>query len=654
MELSGQALLGFLDKGPREVSGDSEVYGEKITRLNFDSDFQSRVASTSFSFAGFTFRGVRVEIDSRGFNEIEFDFTGSEWVDCEFIYRVKSGSSLNFDGHFYSSKIDLLIVPHLENLRISSRVSDCSVSISSRARVDELEFNGALFTNLKSFEFLDDMVISRILMRNTVLSTEQYFERILLDCASFQSFDSILALNFKISSTVSEFIAVNTSFYRKYSIPQKFIDLSKLYFSNVVLSDDLVIDEGLGPNSDVYIDSVSVDGEISIIIPEEGVKSLHISSVVNSNLLLFKNGITVREDARLIDVECPVEICGEFSAGNAIFIENLKISEGERSVFGSQLKSALFEFSSPVINGRLVLPGMVNSKCIEMSGVSIGSDGVFQGSGSYSSDQGIYIEFNEVDRRAVLDFRRSTFDKSVTVEFVNSSQLAFSSFDFSESIFTDLYIENVKLNCIPNFIGATFKDKPVIGKIYSSRFYDDRVDIDVYSESGEIDKNAYLKALTMKNLAEENKDHHKVLAYHGAEMRARRFNTMSCPASIFDFLFSIMSNYGQSIGRPIILLAAVFIIFFSAYWSFLSQSGSACGVHEVLVYTASSPMSFIPDAKEANKNFVNLCVLNGADISLDVKDKIFGFYTLSKLQGFLSVVCLFLLFLALRNRFRIG
>ena len=62
----------------------------------------------------------------------------------------------------------------------------------------------------------------------------------------------------------------------------------------------------------------------------------------------------------------------------------------------------------------------------------------------------------------------------------------------------------------------------------------------------------------LKELAESNKDHRKALKFHADEMRAKRWHKYGAFASVLDLMFDKISNYGQSLMRPV--LALIFII----------------------------------------------------------------------------------------------
>jgi hypothetical protein len=160
--------------------------------------------------------------------------------------------------------------------------------------------------------------------------------------------------------------------------------------------------------------------------------------------------------------------------------------------------------------------------------------------------------------------------------------------------------------------------------------------------------------MKLKEIAEDNKDHHKVLELHAKEMRARRWHTMGRRASITDWMYEFFSNYGQSMSRPIYSLGAL-ILSFSLIFQYLAQDkeSSIKGVFEriinisywdSLVFSTVNSFSILSIQKAAQKDYIATYL---SDLNYSLVNTLVG------LEGFLALPCLFLIGLALRNRFKI-
>jgi uncharacterized protein YjbI with pentapeptide repeats len=145
------------------------------------------------------------------------------------------------------------------------------------------------------------------------------------------------------------------------------------------------------------------------------------------------------------------------------------------------------------------------------------------------------------------------------------------------------------------------------------------------------DKNGATRLRRLKELAENNKHHEAGLRFHADEMRAKRWNETGYFASWLDMLFSIFSNYGQSIWRPVAGL--VLFAFASPFladilqkiWEFMGLP-----IDKELVKTAiRNILSFLPGSRSA-------------EISIS-----------SLILQLVAFIFLFLIGLGLRNRFRI-
>ena len=114
------------------------------------------------------------------------------------------------------------------------------------------------------------------------------------------------------------------------------------------------------------------------------------------------------------------------------------------------------------------------------------------------------------------------------------------------------------------------------------------------------------------------------------------------------FLFEKLSNYGRSELRPLVWLT-VFWLFFAGLYVGLSDA--ACRmcigdrISSALIFSAGQMLPFVPSAREARLAWENVLFLG---------DRLpGGIYVLTFTQSIMAVGLLFLLGLALRNRFKL-
>jgi hypothetical protein len=146
-----------------------------------------------------------------------------------------------------------------------------------------------------------------------------------------------------------------------------------------------------------------------------------------------------------------------------------------------------------------------------------------------------------------------------------------------------------------------------------------------------IDNHDAVRLRRLKVLAEQNKHHEAALRFHADEMRAERWHKTKGPAACLDVLFDILSNYGQSIWRPVVGLGALIILSpFAA--EVLAKAGEiivSWGIDKAALKTAiQNSLPFLPASRSTSS-------------------------LLSTLHQLGAFVFIFLIGLGLRNRFRV-
>lgn len=157
------------------------------------------------------------------------------------------------------------------------------------------------------------------------------------------------------------------------------------------------------------------------------------------------------------------------------------------------------------------------------------------------------------------------------------------------------------------------------------------------------DKEAILRRL--KELAEGSRHHEAALNFFALERRAKRWHQLSKAASALEWVYDALSQYGQSIGRPILGLVVTLAVF-AALYAFASDTGQPHGLLAANAALASvtNTLPFVPAALDIRREvFDDLFIRDVPEIVQAVR----------LLNGLLGFVFLFLIGLGLRNRFRL-
>lgn len=167
------------------------------------------------------------------------------------------------------------------------------------------------------------------------------------------------------------------------------------------------------------------------------------------------------------------------------------------------------------------------------------------------------------------------------------------------------------------------------------------------------DKRDVERVRRLKEIAETNKDHHKTIEFHVQEFKANRWIGPQKKSVLFtECLFDLFSDYGRSEKRPLISLIALWLLFcpIYAYSSAINQtndklsSAFTSALGDSLVYSFSQMLPLVPSSRSARSE--SATALFGGETPSWI-------YALTGTQSIMAFVLVFLLGLALRNRFRI-
>ncbi|MEH6630199.1 MAG: pentapeptide repeat-containing protein [Halopseudomonas aestusnigri] len=256
-------------------------------------------------------------------------------------------------------------------------------------------------------------------------------------------------------------------------------------------------------------------------------------------------------------------------------------------------------------------------------------------------------------RGEIICFDNAEFEQSLSLQnagFTDSIKV----FSFRYSIFSkNLTLPILKLNCVLDLRNTKFNTQMMLHDLKCTlQTKTKRWRIIQFQIAADIEDISRLRRL--KEISESNKNHEGALEFHADEMRAKRWHTSGRLASILDLMFDKISNYGQNILKSFFFLLFSNICFSLLYFvmnmcmAFIHNPG--CNVRtegrfwDALDITFYNSIPFVPITRTIGAAGIEN--LFGDDIP-----NWFGIAASS--QGLISIVCLFLVGLGLRNRFRI-
>lgn len=155
------------------------------------------------------------------------------------------------------------------------------------------------------------------------------------------------------------------------------------------------------------------------------------------------------------------------------------------------------------------------------------------------------------------------------------------------------------------------------------------------------------KIRKLKSFAEENKDNRKTLELHILEMKSARWRSNKKASNLFlEFLFDIFSDYGRSEKRPLVTLFGLGCCFAPIY-TISATNTKLCFLDKLsnsLTLSYSQMLPLLQSSKAAQLSAGKQ--LYGGEIPNIV-------FILGGIQNITSLILIFLIGLALRNRFRI-
>lgn len=264
-----------------------------------------------------------------------------------------------------------------------------------------------------------------------------------------------------------------------------------------------------------------------------------------------------------------------------------------------------------------------------------------QGTGLFS------FNLNEKCTVECLRFENANFGGNVKIDVFGSDYI--TGFNFRGTAIKGWFVLRGQFGCIPDLRDSELSRNVALHEVYlkpsiKSVFYR-------WPQKGRRigDGGNEAKLTKLKEIAEINKHHSKALEFHAWEMRAKRWRTNGVLRSFLDGMFSLTSDYGQSILRPTAFYFSINLVFFAVYLAFAQNALQKCLVSLVLStinFTFSNSLPFI----QASKRVKDIWLEKTYPSPETVPEIVFS---LMGVHGVLSFVCLFLIGLGLRNVFRI-
>ena len=235
----------------------------------------------------------------------------------------------------------------------------------------------------------------------------------------------------------------------------------------------------------------------------------------------------------------------------------------------------------------------------------------------------------------------SSFEGIIGVKEASIFSFEHSNFDHSIKLSSD-----ERFGCILDFVATRLAHPlPLHGIECTFRRVKDTIFWNLIEITKAVDPDDGQRLRRLKEIAETNKDQGRALEYKILEMQAARFYTTPTTHLPLEFIYWMLGDYGRSLIRPFWWLVLSWFVLASMYVSlgtrtYQSQLTDLAG----LTLSARQILPFLP---------------SGSDAMTSAKEILYGdhfpdhFFLIAFAQTIFSGILIFLIGLALRNRFRI-
>lgn len=263
---------------------------------------------------------------------------------------------------------------------------------------------------------------------------------------------------------------------------------------------------------------------------------------------------------------------------------------------------------------------------------------------------GDHIEFTNIESRGSI-----TFDGFNKMQFAGMARFTDSKFfgpaSFRNRIFSQVsYWTNSEFHSTTSFLGCDFFEPP---NFHGAQFHEDTNWTDTAFKQGNetSPQDATRSWRVLRQAMIEIHDYENELRFFAYELRAKQRYVGISRRALY-FAYQLLSNYGQSVARPIYALAALSLSALISYgWIGFCWNSCQCQwkhienqLPELISFTISSGLPFIGQSRLAAELATKLT---------SKEDMLAWLYIASAFHGILSAIFIFLVLLGIRNRLRI-
>jgi hypothetical protein len=323
-----------------------------------------------------------------------------------------------------------------------------------------------------------------------------------------------------------------------------------------------------------------------------------------------------------------------------------------RTTFGEgdvYFRSATFGEGDVGFNGAIFGEGDVSFSGATFSGSDVDFSGATFGDGDVDFSNARFdkndVHFIEATfGKGHLDFESAFFAGQLTIQGCDKTD-SIQSFSFKNCQFKNAVIlEDLDLSCVLDLTNTSLQNQVSLEGL-ACKLKRKRGETWFEIANVACDKNDIARFRRLKEVCENNKDHDLALAFNAAEMRAKRWHKTRYFASWADMAYSLLSDYGQSVSRPLMSLVITWFIFAGAYASIAKNFlwDSCYQWLQMMGFSIVHSMPLLPIGRSVRK-----AAFEGYFV--DCQSYVFALMTV---QSLASLLLIFLVGLGLRNRFRI-
>lgn len=171
--------------------------------------------------------------------------------------------------------------------------------------------------------------------------------------------------------------------------------------------------------------------------------------------------------------------------------------------------------------------------------------------------QAVIFNFNQITVKGSFNFHPVLMNETAQID----------SFSLCQSTLAGAVTLDGKFNTIPDLNGSMSTHHVDLSQLQITLKYKyaKRRLLGIFRCRKARDIKDASKLRRLKEIAEENKDHIAAMSFHADEMRALRWQSGGRWGSIIDLIFDKSSNYGQSLGKPLIYIGWTYLIFSLIY-----------------------------------------------------------------------------------------